>query len=557
MTTLRKSAALAGAALVAFAGVQPAAAFPKLPGGSASGGSGGFSVSGKPGPFIKQISNRPLDQAQAGAGSLGLSSDAINRGEFQAARLRLPQTEAKVKALLDRIEANWPYAKTAPVKVMILGVDYYSAQALPDGSIMVGFGLLDRAQSDDELAFVLSHELGHIRLGHFAKGVQLNRQRDAASKLGQIYVIASAANDVRNGGLGAVNSAVDSASRRASATNDLLHFVTDVMVAPAWSRAQEDEADALGFDLANLAPYSAESASARVFDTIQADEEKRGAMAEALQSKLKAELGQAVSAGAAQTILTGGASTEGLKQSLLRGAGRVALGVAASSEGGPKHRSPEARKKGVADYSAEAYPSGLPLRDEQTAWLQQIRSTPEYRDAKVAVAAVAQAMKLRADGDYPGAEAQIGQALRTSFRAAPMVINEAARIRDDMGDSARADALFMQAHQSPDQTVDGYQDHVRMLFRTGQYDRANQVIDEGVRRFGNDDKPFLSLQVAVADKQGKPEVRERHLKRCRGLGDPNLKKDCDLAAGSKGEEGPKAPRLNIKSLPVAIPGLPF
>ena len=50
----------------------------------------------------------------------------------------------------------------------ILGVDYYNAYSLPDGSIVVAFGLLDQAQSDDEVAFVLAHELGHVRLGHFA-----------------------------------------------------------------------------------------------------------------------------------------------------------------------------------------------------------------------------------------------------------------------------------------------------------------------------------------------------------------------------------------------------
>jgi beta-barrel assembly-enhancing protease len=533
----RKSLALTGAALIALSGVQPAFAAPRLPGG------GGFSVSGKYGPFLKQISGRNLAQAQGGAGALGLASDAINRGEFQAARLRMPQTEAKVKALLDGIEANWPYAKTQPVKVVILGVDYYSAQSLPDGSVLVGFGLLERAQSDDELAFVLAHELGHIRLGHFSKAVSLNRQRDTASKLGQLYVVASAANDLRNGG---AMSAADAAGRRASATNDLMRFVTDVMIEPSWSRAQEDEADALGFDLANLGPYSAEAASARVFDTIQADSERRDAIAGALNAQMKRELGQAVTAGAAQTILTGGVSTDGLRSGLLRGAGRVALGVAASSEGGPKHRSPEARKKGIADYSAEAYPEGLPLRDEQTAWLEQIRGAAEYK-----------AMKLRAAGDYPGAEAQIGLAQRTAFRAAPMVINESARIRDDMGDTARADALFRQAHASADQTVDGYLDHAGMLYRIGQYPQAEQLIAEGQQRFGGDDKPFLSLLVAISDKQGKPEVRERHLRRCRGLGDPRLKKDCDLAAGGSAEDagGSRMPKIPVNGLP--LPKLPF
>ena len=98
------------------------------------------------------------------------------------------------------------------------------------------------------------------------------------------------------------------------------------------------------------------------------------------------------------------------------------------------------------------------------AWLKALRSTSEFADAKVAVAAVRAAMDLRSKGDYPGAEAQIAVASKTSFGGAPVVINESARIRDNMGDTARADALFRRAHQSPDQSIDGYLDHVRMLY---------------------------------------------------------------------------------------------
>ena len=183
----------------------------------------------------------------------------------------MPQTEARVKALLDRIEANWPYAKTQPIQVRMVGIDYYSAYSLPDGSIMVGLGLLERAQSDDEVAFVLAHELGHIRLGHFAQtGGRAAETEQNASRLGQLFLIASAVNAGAHGA--GVNSALDLAGRKADATSDYLHFLAGAMVEPAHARVQEDEADALGFDLSQMSGYSAESASARVFDTIQADQ---------------------------------------------------------------------------------------------------------------------------------------------------------------------------------------------------------------------------------------------------------------------------------------------
>lgn len=514
MVRATKAAALAAAALMAFG--EPAAAI-SMPGG-------GFSVSGKKGPFLKQVAGRKIETAAAqGEGAaLGLASHAINQGQFQAARLRMPQTEAQIGAMLARIEANWPYAKGRPLQVHVLAVDYYSAYSLPDGSIVVGFGLLDRAQSDDEVAFVLAHELGHVRLGHFSKNATMQKRRELIGQLDQLYQVGSA---MRGGGLGGFNSAEAAAGRRAGATADLLNFMNNVMVEPSWSRAQEDEADVIGFDLAQLAPYAADTASARVFDTIQADKENRAALSKALEEQLSKELGRAVTSGTVTSMMSGG----GLGFGLLKGAGRIALGVAAQSEGGPKHRPPEERKKGVADYSAEAYPDGLPLRDEQKAWLTVVRATREYAEAKIAVAALQSAMKRRAEGDYVAAEADITRARQTIYRDAPVLLNEAARIRGDMGDIDRADDLFTQAHLGPDQTYDGYVDHVRMLYEAKRDDRALLVVEHGTERFG-DDKPFLALLISISRQNGREVAARAYLQRCLESGDEGLKKDCQTAA---------------------------
>ena len=547
MTRARRGVALLAGALIALTSAPAPAASPKA--------AAGFSVSGKPGPFIKQIAGRRFEQAGGAGRPLGLASDAINQGQFQAARLRMPQTEAQLKALLGRIEGNWPYAKGQPLQVHVLGVEDYSALALPDGSVVVGFGLLDRAQSDDEVAFVLAHELSHVRLGHFAKLASLQQERRTGSRLGQLYTMGSAlhsgARDISAGGtgVGAFNAESSAAGQRAAATNDLLRFVNDSMRAPAWSRSQEDEADALGFDLAQLASYSAEAASAHVFDTIQADADNRRAMTAKLNQQLKSELGRAAGQGAVQGLLGGGVSAGGLARGLFRSAGRVASAVAADSEPGPKHRTPEERKKGVADYSSDAYPDGLPLREEQLGWLQALRSTREFADARTTVSAVRAAMKARADGDYPVAEREIGKALQTSFRTAPLVVNESARLRADMGEAARADALFTAAHASPDQTIDGYIDHVRMLYRAGDNDRALEVIQAGTQRY-NDEKPFLSLLVAVSRQSGRQDEADRYLERCVQVGDAGLTKDCELAAGGAAS----GPKLQV---PFSIPRLPF
>jgi hypothetical protein len=472
----------------------------------------------------------------------------VNLGQYQAARLRMPQTEARVAALLNRLDAKWPYGKEQPVKVQILGVDYYNAYSLPDYSIVVAFGLLDQAQSDDEVAFVLAHELGHLRLGHFHAQIA-GRKPELASRIGQAILVDAALS--RAGG-GAVGANVVGAAAKADATSDLLHFLVGVSAEPGHTRAQEDEADCIGFDLSQGASFEADAASARVFDSISADQQKRATLTDSLNAQLKSELGQVVTVGTATSFLAGGGfSGGGLRSGLMAGAGRLALGMAMrGQQDAPQHRPPEERKRGVAQYSADAYPEGAPLRDEQKTWLAQVRASSEFGQARIAVQAVDDAKKARAAGSYVTATAAMTKAVGTSFRNAPLVLNEAARLRDDMGDPAAADQLFLHAHASPDQTVDGYLDHVRMLYRTKQNERAMQIVQQGIERFNNDEKPFLSLMIAISRQTGREDDAKRLLAECLTRGDEALASDCRLAAG-------KSAAPEKKKKPFGMPfGLP-
>jgi hypothetical protein len=510
--------ALAAAGLAAGPAVRPAWAL----------GGGGFSVSGKKGPYLKQVAGRAF-AGPSGGGAMGLAADAVNAGQYQAARLRLPATEARVAELLARLDGQWPYAREAPVQVHILGVDYFNAYSLPDSSIVVAFGLLDQAQSDDEVAFVLAHELGHLRLGHFHAQA---RQAGAGlpSRIGQALVVDAA---LRGGGGAGAALAVSAA--RAGATSDWLHFLTRVSAEPGHTRAQEDEADCIGYDLSLACAFAADEASARVFDSISADQQKRAVLTDGLKAQLKDELSHVITPAAAASFLSSGLNAGSLRNGLLAGAGRLAFSMAAGSqEGGPQHRPPEERKRGVAQYSADAYPQGAPLRDEQHGWLAQVRGSGEYAHAKITVEAVGETQRLRAAGDYAGASVAIDRASAGGFGQAPLVLNEAARLRDDMGDTPGADRLFTRAHLSPDQTVDGYLDHVRMLYRTQQNDRAMQIIQQGVGVFG-DDKPFLSMLIAVSRQAGRTDDAARYLGECVAAGDEALANDCRLADGKKAE----------------------
>lgn len=66
------------------------------------------------------------------------------------------------QALVDRLAAHWPDSPYE-FRVEIDNSEDANAMALPGGLIVVTDGLLQKVESENELAFVLGHELGHFR----------------------------------------------------------------------------------------------------------------------------------------------------------------------------------------------------------------------------------------------------------------------------------------------------------------------------------------------------------------------------------------------------------
>jgi Zn-dependent protease with chaperone function len=73
-----------------------------------------------------------------------------------------PPRAPAARALLERLAARWPDAPY-DFRLGVLDEDAPNAMAVPGGVILVTRGLLEKVESENELAFVLAHELGHFR----------------------------------------------------------------------------------------------------------------------------------------------------------------------------------------------------------------------------------------------------------------------------------------------------------------------------------------------------------------------------------------------------------
>lgn len=83
-----------------------------------------------------------------------------------------PLAQARIRAIGNDL-ANVSDRKDAPYYFKVLKGDEINAFATPGGFVYVFRGLIDKTESDAELASVIAHEIGHVAARHAAKKMEL------------------------------------------------------------------------------------------------------------------------------------------------------------------------------------------------------------------------------------------------------------------------------------------------------------------------------------------------------------------------------------------------
>lgn len=82
-----------------------------------------------------------------------------------------PPAQAALKHLVERIYPIVPGDSAVPVSITVIRGDTVNAYAALGGRIYVFDGLLQQAESPEELAGVLAHEIEHVRGRHIIQGL--------------------------------------------------------------------------------------------------------------------------------------------------------------------------------------------------------------------------------------------------------------------------------------------------------------------------------------------------------------------------------------------------
>lgn len=504
----------------------------------------GFSVDGRRGTYLSQVRPADIDNRIVQEEAQGLSNEGDNVASYEGLQLRMPSVEARLNEMLARVDTGWPHDRARQPQTIVLASGEYAPSTFPDGTIAVRMGLLMRAESDDEAAYILAHELGHLRLGHFADDGDFRRKRQIASMIGRVYAVVIAASEAEVTQRGDNYQITIDDERRvreqreaAAEANATLRQLMTLLLERPWARAEEDQADALAFDLIGASGFSPGPAAPAVFNNLNADYELR-AEAGRHSREVLTHIGRtAMTEGNLTAAINGqgGSVLDSLRSSAMRLARDRLLEVAIGYLG-QRHRTPEARIEGVANYAGRAYPQGAPGPELQTDWLDDIKDLEEFKQGRTVVVALQDSKAREAEDDLPGALEALRPALDTSlYGSAPIVANTAAQLYGRSGDIRQADRLYTIAHASPDQSLSAFVSHAQLMADNGRFDRAVEVVEIGkahilAKEPGIDaEKPFLPTLVMASFRQRQEEIGLAYLQRCMAYEDDDLRSLCTRA----------------------------
>lgn len=187
--------------------------------------------------FIFISTDTEVGMGQSFNGQLGQQYPIVQDG---AKAERVKRIGAQLARVSDRQDYQYHFA--------LVGKDDLNAFTVPGGYIYIFEGLYDRLSSDDEIAAVLSHEIGHCAARHTVKKFQAALGYDFVANIVLSKLSSEAARQLASVGGG---------------------LVVNIAMS-AYGRQDEYEADRLGIKYMRLAGYDLD-AMIRTFEILKAN----------------------------------------------------------------------------------------------------------------------------------------------------------------------------------------------------------------------------------------------------------------------------------------------
>jgi len=171
---------------------------------------------------------------------IGRTVGAVVLGKYQ------PLADTKANTYLNTMGQTLAQASDTPelfagYSFLVLDSDDINAFATPGGHIFITRGLLRCCRTEDALAAVLAHEIGHVQLRHGMKAIEKARMTEALTVLAQE---------------GAKSLGSQEVAQLTQAFGGVISDITNTMINNGYSRSYEYQADAASLSILKRLGYN-------------------------------------------------------------------------------------------------------------------------------------------------------------------------------------------------------------------------------------------------------------------------------------------------------------
>ena len=445
-----------------------------------------------------------------------------------------PELHDYVKGVLDRVLKGVSLPPSFKPDVRILAAPEFSALCTPDGTIVITVGLLELLDNEDELAFVLSHEVSHA----------IYRHHDSEwFTRSQYYMVMNGAalENITSHGSFSVGGFNTANIDRGFDAAQHIYTLSQNVLAPQMTRGQEDAADALGFDLMVKAGYDSAAALA-VMDKLAEQEAEaeiaaKSAQKAAKQAKEKQPHGGGFGFGLGNLLFgNGGTPTHGGTLGWFDvGLSLFDAAVDTMADEASSHHPAAERAQLLSAYEFREYRDLLPAQPTPLPWAE--RSTAprakaltqllaHYAAAENAAAYVADTSQ--GAPDLAADEVAHANAKPTSDHAYTQFV--AAEYYDMNRKSNLSEAALQRAANGPEPSWEVYSRLIDIHTARNDWQGAQSLMDRAVLRFDNS-PVLLPKRIAILHGAGNQQEAEKLLPQCDTYDIRELKDACRKAAG--------------------------
>jgi Zn-dependent protease with chaperone function len=441
-----------------------------------------------------------------------------------------------VHGVMMRLLAGMQLPPSFQPDIRVLATPEFGGECTPDETMIVTVGLLEQLETEDELAFVMGHELSHAILRHSQPNWAKKAQYYAVANGAAVDAMTNAAQSL--GG----DQASAEVARGLDIAQHLAKLSANVLM-PQMSKGQEEEADALGFDLMVKAGYDPEAPLA-VMDKLAEQEAEAAAAIQAARDAAAKDKGS--SGGGMMDKITNG----------LTMVGQLAIGekpdtdkmadlaifafdsaVDNMADDATTHHPAKVRQDLLSNYLFANYRDQAPVSPTPLPWAQDSKSPlkaqlaallAHYTDAENASAYIADASQ----GTAGAAQAQIARALAPPTANHAYTAYVAAEYYDGRNNDKLAEAAMMRAIAGPEPSWEVYSTMVSYYIWRHNYARAQQLMDQAVIKF-EDSPVLLPKHIQLLRLQGRDADAQALVPKCKSYDISELTDACKKEAGVK------------------------